>query len=145
MQTGSEAEAERMAVEIAESYKDYAPIQYFLYGIATKKQDWARALPYAENANRIEKRALSYLSLASVLHQLDRHQETVDAVYKALELEPSRIAKTAGILEGIASLAILNRKQEAKDLAQKHMDANPNWRDNPTFVDLVTKLGMLKG
>lgn len=110
LQTGSETEAERQAVEIAESYKNYAPIQYFLYGIATKEQDWAKALPYAENANRIEKSALSYLSLAPVLHQLDRHQETVDAVYKALELEPNRIAKTSGILEGIASLAILNRK-----------------------------------
>jgi hypothetical protein len=80
--------------------------------------------------------------MATDLHQLGRHEETVSAVYKALEMQPERIGKITGVLEAIFSLAILNRRPEAAELAKRHIAANPNWQDNPTFAQAAKELGV---
>lgn len=141
LQTGSEAEAYKQAVSISTSYPNFTPIQYFLYGIEIKRENWAESLIYAENSYHIEKNALSLLGMAAALHQLGRHEDAVNAVFKALTLEPERIAKTTGVLEGIYSLAILGRKPEAAELCRRHIAANPNWRENDAFVQAAKELG----
>ena len=142
LQKGNETEAIKQGEQIAQEFPNYVPILGFLGEIAWKKQDWPRALELSEKEYKIDKSALSLLGIATALHQLDRHEETVDAVYKALELEPDRIKSSSGILEGVASLAILGRKVEAVKLAQRHIDADPNWRSNAGFADLIAKIGM---
>lgn len=144
LQKGNEAEAIKQAEKIAHDYPDYSPILGFLGGIAAKKEDWNTALMYSEKLYKIEKNAISLLGMAADLHQLNRHEEAVNAVYKALELEPDRIAKTTGVLEAIFSLAILNRRPEAAELAKRHIAANPNWRDNPTFAQAALELGVVQ-
>ena len=142
LQKGNEIEAIKQGEQIAQEFPNYVPILGFLGEIAWKKQDWPRALELSEKEYKIDKSALALLGIATALHQLDRHEEVVDAVYKALELEPDRIKSATGILEGVASLAILGRKEEAVKLAQRHIDADPNWRSNTGFVDLIAKIGM---
>ncbi len=142
LKTGDEGKAVKMAEDIAQQYPSYVPILGFLSEISDKKQDFKTSLKYAERSYNIEKNAHSLLWVAASLHQLGRHEETVAAVYKALEMEPQRIAKIAGVLEGIFSLAILNRRPEAAELAKRHIAANPNWRDNPTFAQAAKELGV---
>lgn len=142
LQKGNEIEAIKQGEQVAQEFPNYVPILGFLGEIAWKKQDWPRALELSEKEYKIDKSALALLGIATALHQLDRHEEVVDAVYKALELEPDRIKSASGILEGVASLAILGRKEEAVKLAQRHIDADPNWRSNAGFVDLIAKIGM---
>jgi hypothetical protein len=91
---------------------------------------------------KIDKSALSLLGIAADLHQLGRHEDTVNAVFKALTMEPERIGKITGVLEGIYSLAILGRKPEAAELCRRHIAANPNWRENDTFVQAAQELGV---
>jgi tetratricopeptide (TPR) repeat protein len=142
LKTGDEGKAVKMAEDIAQKYPSYSPIMGFLGEAAVKKQDFASALKYSERGYQIEKNATFLIAMATVLHQLGRHEETVAAVYKALEMEPQRIGKIAGVLEGVFSLAILNRKPEAAELAKKHIAANPNWRDNGTFAQAAKELGV---
>lgn len=142
LKTGDEGKAVKMAEDIAQKYPSYSPIMGFLGEAAVKKQDFASALKYSERGYQIEKNATFLIAMATVLHQLGRHEETVAAVYKALEMEPQRIGKIAGVLEGIFSLAILNRRPEAAELAKRHIAANPNWRDNPTFAQAAKELGV---
>ncbi len=141
---GSVDQAVKRAEALAIAYPKYIPIQFELAGIATKCQDWPRALDHARKAYEIEGSALSLLSMASALHQLDRHEETVAAVRRALELEPQRVANIGGVGEAIFSLAILNRRPEAVDLARRHVAANPNWRANPLFARAAAELGVAR-
>lgn len=142
LKTGSEDKAIKLAEAISHDYPQYVPILGFLGEIAAKKEDFSTALRYSEQAYQIEKNAISLISMATDLHQLGRHEETVNAVYKALEMEPQRIGKITGVLEAIFSLAILNRRPEAAELAKKHIAANPNWQDNPTFAQAAKELGV---
>jgi hypothetical protein len=99
-------------------------------------------LHHSSKANDIEPSAVSFLSMAAALHQLDRHEETVNAVRRALALEPHRIGKVTGVLESIFSLAILGRRNEARELARMHVAANPAWRSNATFAKAAAELGL---
>jgi tetratricopeptide (TPR) repeat protein len=127
---------------IAATYPQYSPIQYGLAGIAMNRQDWPLALAHARKAYEVEGSALALLSMATALHQLKRHEETVAAVRRALEMEPQRISRIGGVLEGVFSLAILNRRAEAADLARRHIAANPNWRANAMFARASEELGV---
>jgi len=144
LRTGDEAKAVKIGEDIMSQYPNYSPILGFLAEIATKNQDFKTSLIYAEKAYQIEKNAGTLLWMAADLHQLERHEEAVNAVYKALELEPQRIQRAPGVLEGIVSLAALNRKEEATELAKRHIAANPNWQDNPTFVQVAKALGLVE-
>jgi tetratricopeptide (TPR) repeat protein len=142
--TGDEEKAVKMGKDIMLQYPNYSPILGFLAEIATKNKDFEASFKYGEKSYQIEKNAGSLLWMAADLHQLERHEEAVNAVYKALEIEPQRIQRVAGVLEGIVSLAALNRKEEATELAKRHIAANPNWQDNPTFVQVAKALGLVK-
>jgi tetratricopeptide (TPR) repeat protein len=139
---GDTAKALQRAQTLIADHPRYAPIQFELAGIATRQQDWHRALAHARKAYEIEGSALSLLSMAAALHQLDRHEEAVTAVRQALELEPQRIANIGGIGEAIFSLAMLGRRSEARELAARHIDANPNWRANQQFARAAVELGV---
>jgi tetratricopeptide (TPR) repeat protein len=141
---GNLSSAEKLANEIAREFPNYVPIYGVLGGIATLRQDWKLALTYAERAHAIQPSALSFLNMATAYHQLDRHTEAVDCVYRALKLEPQRIAKATGVIEAIFSLAILNRRLEAAELARRHIAANPNWRFNQMFARAAFELGVVK-
>lgn len=141
---GNVSVSEKLANEIVREFPSYVPVYGVLGGIATLRQDWKSALIYAERAHGIEPTALSLLNLASVYYQLDRHAETVDYVYRALKLEPQRIAKGTGVIEAIFSLAILNRRAEAAELARRHIAANPNWRFNQMFARAAYELGVVR-
>ncbi len=136
-------QAVRKGEKLAKEFPQYSPIAFGLAGIATKREDWATALKHARRAYEIEGSALSLLSMATALHQLKRHEETVAAVRRALELEPQRIRKIGGILEAVFSLALLNRRGEAAELARRHIEANPNWRDNALFAQGAEELGVV--
>ena len=137
--------AYKMAEEIAKSSPAYVPILSFLFGIDAKRENWEVAFVRAKKWNAIDHSALSLLALATVLHQLDRHEECVKTVYDALKLEPVRIAKTTGVLEAIFSLGILKRNQEATELLKRHMNANPNWARDPSMVNAAKALGLVRG
>lgn len=145
LQRGEVDTAYKMAEEIAKSSPAYVPILSFLFGIDAKRENWETAFARAKKWNAIDHSALSLLALATVLHQLDRHEECVKAVYDALKLEPARIAKTTGVLEAIFSLGILKRNQEAAELLKRHMNANPNWARNPSMVNAAKALGLVRG
>lgn len=142
LKNGDEAKAIKLAEEISHDYPQYIPILGFLIEIESRKENWSKALEYAEQSYKVSHSAISLLASAGALHQLGRHEETVNAVYKALEMEPQRIGKITGVLEAIFSLAILTRKPEAAELAKRHIAANPNWRDNPTFAQAARELGV---
>jgi tetratricopeptide (TPR) repeat protein len=140
--TGDEKKAIEMAQAVTHDYPEYNPILLFLIQEESKKENWSKALEYAQQSYKVSHSAISLLASAGALHQLGRHEETVNAVYKALEMEPERIGNVTGVLEAIFSLAILNRRQEAAELAKRHIAANPNWRDNPTFAQAAKELGV---
>ena len=141
-QIGDETKAIKLAEGISHDYPEYTPILGFLAEEAFKKEDWKLALDYSQKIHNIDnKNVSSLMAQAAALHQLGRHEEAVNAVNKALDLEPERIGKTTGVLEAIFSLAILNRRPEAAELAKRHIAANPNWRDNRTFAQAVKELG----
>jgi tetratricopeptide (TPR) repeat protein len=144
MNRGNLGAAEKRASETARDHPNYAPAQYLLMGIAAAKGDWKRALVHAERTHSLQPNALSLLGLATIYHQLDRHTETVDCVYRALKLEPQRIAKGTGVIEAIFSLAILNRRAEAAELARRHIAANPEWQRNNMFARAAYELGVVK-
>jgi hypothetical protein len=78
--------------------------------------------------------------MAAVLHQLDRHEECVATVYKALSIDPARIGKTTGVKEAVFSLGILKRNEEAAELLKRHIRANPNWTQYPSIVNAANTL-----
>lgn len=143
LKLGKTDQAIRWGEAMAMDYPTYTPIQFELAAIASKRQDWPRALGYARRAYEIEGSARSLLSMAAALHQLDRHEECIAAVRQALKLEPGRIAKISGLLEGIYSLGVLNRRVEAAELVRQHIAANPNWRANAAFVEAARALGVV--
>jgi len=142
LKLGKVDEAVRLGEAIAAEYPSYAPIQFELAGIASRRQDWSRALRHAQRAYDIEGSARSLMSMAAALHQLDRHEECIAAVRQALKLEPQRIARIPGLLEGIYSLGVLNRRGEAAELVRRHIAANPDWRANAAFVQAAVALGV---
>ncbi|WP_431256726.1 tetratricopeptide repeat protein [Roseateles chitinivorans] len=143
LKLGKVDRAIRWGEAMAIDYPEYSLIQFELAGIAFKQQDWSRALRHARRAYEIEGSALSLMSMAAALHQLDRHEECIAAVRQALKLDPRRIAKIPGLLEGIYSLGVLNRRVEAAELVRQHIAANPNWRANAAFVEAAKALGVV--
>jgi uncharacterized protein HemY len=141
---GDFAAAERQALEIGKEFPRSVASHAILGTIAAKRQDWKGSLEHSRAAYEIEPSAASMLAMAGALHQLDRHEETVDLVYRVLKAEPQRAARTTGLLEAIYSLAILNRRPEAAELARRHVEANPKWRDNKAFAQAAMELGVVK-
>lgn len=142
LRKGNEKRAVRQAEKIRKEFPHYVPILGFLGEIALKNKDMESALIYADKMYEIAPNALSLINQAAVYHQLGRDQEVVTFFNKAIELEPKRIAKTTGLIEAILSLAILNKRAAAVELAKKHIKANPSWRDNPTFLQIAEELGL---
>jgi hypothetical protein len=68
----------------------------------------------------------------------------VATVYKALNIEPTRIAKIGGIKEAVFSLGVLKRNEEAAELLKRHIRANPNWTQDPSMVNAAKALGLAK-
>lgn len=144
LRRGNTERAYRIAQDIQSNYPAYAPILPFVYGIDVKRQDWLRALGNAQKWSQLDKGALPLLGMAAALHQLDRHEECIAMVYKALAIEPARIEKSAGLKEAIFSLGILKRNSEAADLLKRHIAANPDWRSDPSMVNAAKALGLIK-
>ena len=136
--------AYKMAEDIEKKNPAYVPILGFLGELDSKKQRWALVLARSQKWNAIDHSALSLLAMASALHQLDRHEECVATVYKALSIDPARIAKTGGVLEAVFSLGVLKRNEEAAELLKRHIRANPNWAQDPSMVNAAKALGLAK-
>lgn len=144
LRRGNVDAAYKMAEDIENKNPGYVPILGFLGEIDSKHQNWAMALARAKKWNAIDHSALSLLLMAAVLHQLDRHEECVAAVYKALSIDPARIAKIGGIKEAVFSLGILKRNKEAAELLKRHIRANANWAQDPSMVNAAKALGLAK-
>ena len=144
LRRGNVEAAYKMAEDIANKNPMYIPIISFLFEIDAKNQNWSTALTRAQKWHAIDKSALSLLGMAAVLHQLDRHEDCVAAVYKALLIEPTRVAKTTGVKEAVFSLGILKRNEEAAELLKRHIRANPNWAQDPSMVNAAKALGLAK-
>lgn len=136
--------AYKMAEDIAKKHPAYIPILGFLVEIDSKNQNWPLVLARTQKWNSVDHSALSLLAMASALHQLDRHEECVGAVYKALSIEPTRIAKTVGIKEAVFSLGVLKRNEEAAELLKRHIRANPDWARDPSMVNAAKALELAK-
>jgi len=144
LRRGNVDTAYKMAEDIAKKNPAYTPILGFLGEIDSKNQNWAMALARSQKWNSIDHSALSLLAMAAAFHQLDRHEECVSTVYKALSIDPTRIAKIGGIKEAVFSLGILKRNAEAAELLKRHMRANPNWAQDPSMVNAAKALGLTK-
>ena len=144
LRRGNVDAAYKMAEDIAKKNPGYVPILGFLGEIDFKNHNWAMALTRTQKWNAIDHSALSLLGMASALHQLDRHVECVAAVYKALSIDPARIAKVGGIKEAVFSLGVLKRNEEAAELLKRHIRANPNWAQDPSMVNAAKALGLAK-
>jgi tetratricopeptide (TPR) repeat protein len=144
LRRGNVDAAYKMAEDIAKKNPGYVPILGFLGEIDFKNHNWAMALTRTQKWNAIDHSALSLLGMASALHQLDRHEECVAAVYKALSIDPARIAKVGGIKEAVFSLGVLKRNEEAAELLKRHIRANPNWAQDPSMVNAAKALGLAK-
>lgn len=142
LRRGNVDAAYKMAEDIANKNPAYTPILAFLFEIDVKNQSWAVALTRTQKWNAIDHSALSLMGMATVLHQLDRHDECVATVYKALSIDPARIAKTTGVKEAVFSLGILKRNKEAAELLKRHIRANPNWAQDPSMVNAAKALGL---
>lgn len=144
LRRGNVDTAYKMAEDIAKKNPAYVPILGFLGEIDSKNQNWAMALARSQKWNSIDHSALSLLAMAAAFHQLDRHEECVATVDKALGIDPARIAKIGGIKEAVFSLGILKRNEEAAELLKRHMQANPNWALDPSMVNAAKALGLAK-
>ncbi|HUL91206.1 MAG TPA: hypothetical protein VLV56_02560 [Burkholderiales bacterium] len=91
-------------------------------------------------ANRLTPESGVYLGLAMAYYQLDMLKETVAAVSEARKLDPRVVGRPAGINEAIYSLVQMGREDEARDLAQARVSADPNWRTDATLVRAIQHL-----
>lgn len=144
LRKGDVEAAYREGQKIAKEFPSYTPILYFLADFELRAKRWNSLLHLYQTAYEIDHNALALLAMATALHQLNRHEECVTAVYQALKLEPSRIARPGGVLEAIYSLGVLKRNAEAAELLKRHMAANPNWSLNPSMVSAARALGISK-
>ena len=141
LRRGDRAGAEQMALAIAKKYPGYAPILGFLAEFAMAEKRWDKYLELFRRAHDLEPdKALPLLGMAVALHQLDRHQECVETVRRALQIEPARVGQTTGVKEAIFSLGILKRNDEAADLLRRHMKANPGWARDAGMVSAAKAL-----
>jgi tetratricopeptide (TPR) repeat protein len=141
---GDASKAYKMALEIEKEFPKYVPILGILGQIAFQNRDWKSALHHSEKAFSLDPSAYALLAMADALHHLNRHEECIAAVQKALQLEPQRIAKAAGIKEAIYSYGVLKRNEEAAQLLKRHMQANPDWYQDSAMLTAAKALGLAK-
>lgn len=141
---GRVEDAYAYGLQVARDYPQYVPVLGFLAEIDFKAQRWQAALSHMERSNKIAPSAPAFLASASALHQLDRHEECIRAVNLALQIEPQRISRAAGVVEAVFSLGVLKRSAEAADLVRRHIAANPRWMDNPSMVNAARALSVIK-
>lgn len=144
LRKGDAEAAYREGQRVAEEYPLYVPVLGFLAEIDARAKRWQQGLDLMSRAYRLQPSAVTLLAMAAAFHQLDRHEECVNAVYQALKLEPSRIAKPGGVLEAIYSLGVLKRNAEAAELLKRHMAANPKWASNPSMLSAARALSLSK-
>jgi tetratricopeptide (TPR) repeat protein len=144
LRRGNATDAYRMAEAISTNNPAYAPILGFLLELDAKNGNWPLALERTKKWHAIDHSALSLLAMAGALHQLDRHEECVKAVYEAIQLEPARIAGIVGVKEAVFSLGVLKRNKEAAELLKRHMDANSHWAADPSMLNAAKALGLAK-
>jgi tetratricopeptide (TPR) repeat protein len=142
LRRGNVDAAYKMAEDIAKKNPAYTPILGLLMEIDSKKQNWTIYLARAQKWHTVDQSALSLLAMASALHQLDRHEECVSTVYKALSIEPARISKATGVKEAIFSLGVLKRNEEAAELLKRHIRANPDWAHDRSMMNAAKALGL---
>lgn len=141
---GDFAAAEKQAAVLVQKYPDMPSPRYVLLGIALQKQDWPRALEYGKQVYAVDHNSLTLLTLTAVLHQLGRHEEAIDMVYRALEQDPGLVRRGGGINEAIYSMGSLGRFDEAAKLARRRMAADPDWRSDAAFVSAATRLKIIE-
>lgn len=78
--------------------------------------------------------------MATKLYQLKRYLGVVDTVSHALALYPGRIRSTTGLTEGVYAPFFLGREEDARNLLNKHISANPNWRKSKALRQIAPKL-----
>ena len=144
LRRGNVDAAYKMAEDIANKNPVYTPILSFLAELDFKKENWAMALTRIQKWHAIDHSALSLMAMAPALRNLNRHEECVATVYKALSIDPARISKTGSIKEAVFSLGVLKRNEEAAELLKRHIRANPNWAQDPSMVNAAKALGLAK-
>jgi tetratricopeptide (TPR) repeat protein len=141
---GNETFAEREAEQLVQTYPNYTPPYLILSQIATNRRQWQTALDLDRRVYEINKSPLMLLTMTGSLHQLGRHEEAVATAYQALKDDPSLVGRRAGINEAIYSLAALGRFDEAAQLVKRRIAADPNWRQDPTFLSAAKRLRVVE-
>lgn len=139
---GHSDDAYRMALEIIKKFPKFALTYSILAGIDSQLNRWDKAYENQEKWIELDPSALSYMAIATSLYQLKRYPEVLDAVNRALQLDPRRIGNAGGLTEGIYALILLNRRDEAANLMKKHMRANPSWAENRAMLSAAKELGI---
>lgn len=136
--------AEIIATKLIQSSPTFAAPYLTLSSIAAKRGDWHSVERHQRKAYELTRSPLLLLPLVSALHQLDRHEEAVETVYRALREAPNLISRSGGIDEAIYSLAALGRFDEAKKLIHRRMAADPNWTQDATLVQAARRLKIIE-
>lgn len=58
----------------------------------------------------------------------------------ALAREPARIANPIGLIEGIYALVMTGRRDDARQLLRRHIQASPEWRRYKPLVRVAKEL-----
>jgi tetratricopeptide (TPR) repeat protein len=128
------------ARKIADEYPAYPGIYFLLSEIDFLRRNFSTASAWTQKAIALQPDGLGYMVLATSLYQEKKYTETVAAVDGALRIDPNRIGNPAGVVEGVYSLILLNRRDEARRLLKRHIDANPEWRRTDALVKAASEL-----
>ena len=102
---------------------------------ALKRNDYAAAVSYAEQAAKsAPQNAEMWFLLGYTARLADRYQLSVDSYNHGLKLEPNSVRGLAGLAQTYAKLG---RTQEAEQLLQRVIDANPK---DASSLDLAGEL-----
>lgn len=105
----------------------FASFHFEMAEIAAERHQWDQATAAITTAFALDHDALYLMLRASYRYQMKDYSGTLADVQEALRRDPSRIASPVGLTEGVYALVMTGRRDEARQLLRRHVDANPNW------------------
>jgi tetratricopeptide (TPR) repeat protein len=136
--------AQSKAKAITTGYPDWYGGFRLLAKLMLIQKRFQESIQFGLEANKREPEAGVFIGLAIAYYQIDKPKESVDAVYNAIKLDKGVLKNPAGINEAVYSLADLKRDDDARSLAKLRMEADPRWRDDPTFIRVARHLRLVQ-
>jgi tetratricopeptide (TPR) repeat protein len=143
LKRGNDEKAYEMTQEVVRQYPRYGLAYSLLSQIDATRGRWDKAHANAKKFAELDSSAMSFIVLATTQYQLKRYTEVVASVAQAMKIDPGRIGSATGLTEGIYALMLLERRDEAKELLLRHMQANPMWRESLPMLRAARELGLV--